>query len=148
MRHTSDAIGCDVGTATGRIDSWVAAAITDNVQFTDRIVGIGVSRRPVDGAFGLEIALTHTIGSHSDTGRHIVNMLLDMSGNMIFLAGDVLVSARIVLPEIKIGDEEILNLFHRRIELEPLKIPVRAGTLERGRFKVNCVHISELYYAV
>ena len=92
----------------------------------------------MDGPFGLEIALTHTIGSHSDTGRHIVNMLLDMSGNMIFLAGDVLVSARIVLPEIKIGDEELLNLFHRRIELDPLNIPVnRPAPLETGRFKVN-----------
>ena len=102
----------------------------------------------MDGPFGLEIALTHTIGPHSDTGRHVVNMLLNMSGNVIFLAGDVLVSARTVLPEIKIGDEKILDLAHRRIELDPLNLAVRAGTLDTGRFKLNGVHISMLYHAV
>jgi hypothetical protein len=68
----------------------------------------------------LEIALERTIAPHSDAGGHIVKMLLNMSRDVVFLAGDVLMSTRTMLPEVEVGDEEILGLVYCRAELDPL----------------------------
>jgi hypothetical protein len=118
-RHTSDAIGRDVGAAAGRVDSRVAAAVADNVQFPDCIASTGTSSWP-DSILGLDIALPRTIAPHSDARGHIVNMLLNTSWNVVCLAGDVLMSARTMLPEVEVGDEEIFSLVYRRVELDPL----------------------------
>jgi hypothetical protein len=39
---------------------------------------------------------------------------------VVFFAGDVLIGARAMLPEVELGDKEILGLIYRRIELDPL----------------------------
>jgi hypothetical protein len=47
-------------------------------------------------------------------------MLLNMSRDVVFLAGDVLIGARAMLPVVEVGDKEIFGLIYRRIELDPL----------------------------
>jgi hypothetical protein len=76
--------------------------------------------RPVYDAFGLEISLHCNLAPHPDTRGDIVNMLLDVSRDVVFLAGDVLMTASTMLPEVKLGDEKIFSLMYLRIELNPL----------------------------
>lgn len=125
-KHTSDTVGCNVGSAAGRVDSRVAT-VADNAHFVDGVASTGTRGREVDRVFGLDIALRRAtipillIDTHSDTRGHIVNMLLDMGRDVVLLAGDVSVSARMMLPDIEVGDEEVLGLVHRCVELDPLR---------------------------
>jgi hypothetical protein len=118
--HTSDAIGRDVGTATSRVDPRVAT-VADDVHFVDRIIGTGTGGRPVDNALRLEIALQGTIAPHADTWGHVIDMVLNMSRNVVFLASDILMSARTMLPDVEISDKEVFGLLNWCVELDPLK---------------------------
>lgn len=57
----------------------------------------------------------------SDTGSDVVNMLLNVAWDGVFLAGNVLLS-RIVLVDVVFGLEEGLNFGNRSIELNPLLV--------------------------
>ena len=85
----------------------------------------------MDNALALKIALPRTIAPQPDAWGYIVKMLLYMSRDMVFLARDVLMSTRTMLPDVEVGDEEILGLVYRCVELDPL-----LGRLGRGtRYK-------------
>lgn len=62
-----------------------------------------MGRWPVDSAYLLDISLYCTMAPHADARRDIVNMLLDVSWDVVFLTGDVCVGSRTVLPDIEIG---------------------------------------------
>jgi hypothetical protein len=47
-------------------------------------------------------------------------MLLNMGRNVVLLAGDVLVGAIAILPDVEVSDEEILRLMYSCVELDPL----------------------------
>jgi hypothetical protein len=130
QRHTSDAIGRNKGTAAGRVDSGVAS-VADDVEFVDGIAGTGTVGRIVDYPLGLDIALPCTISPHSDAWGHIINMFLNMRRDVVFVASNVLI-ARAMLPEIEIGEEEVLGLIYHRVELDPLTSRLEQDTRYTG----------------
>ncbi len=62
----------------------------------------------------------HGIVAEPDARRDVVDVLLHVGRHVVLVTGHVLVGARAVLPDIKVGEQEILNLVGRRVELDPL----------------------------
>jgi hypothetical protein len=74
----------------------------------------------VDGAALTEVARGFgPLDTESDTGSDIVDVLLDMSRDMVLLGGDIM-AARGVLPDMVLSIHETLDLTNRGIKLDPL----------------------------
>jgi hypothetical protein len=117
--RTSDTISTDKTAARGRIHAWdvVGSTYISNVILSNW--AISKSGDLFSALF--ELSLQGSIFSHSNARSSIVNVFLDMGGNMILVAGNISMRARAVLPEIEVGDKEVLSLFSCSIKLNPLQ---------------------------
>lgn len=115
---TSNTVGCNYGAASCRIHTWdiVGGTYISNVILSNWAVC--KSRNLFSALF--ELSLQGPIFSHPDSWSCIVNVFLNMAGNMILIAGNISMRACAVLPEIEVGDEEVLSLFGCCIKLNPL----------------------------
>ncbi len=68
----------------------------------------------------IQATLQPVIFSHCDARGNVVNMLLDMSGNMILIAGNIGMVPRAVLPEVEVGKKKIFGFMDRGVKLNPL----------------------------
>lgn len=115
---TPNTISSNNGAASSRIHAWdvVGSTYISNVILSNWTV-------PKSGDLFsalLQLSLQSSIFSHPDARSGIVNVFLDVGGNMILVAGDISMRACAVFPEVEVGDEEVLSLFGCSIKLDPL----------------------------
>lgn len=60
--------------------------------------------------------------SEPDTRGDIVDVLLDITWNMILLASDILMGSSTVFPDEEVGKEQILYLISCSVKLDPLML--------------------------
>lgn len=115
---TSDTIRCNETTACSRVYTW---DIVGSTYIGDVILSNWAVRKSRDLFSALlELSLQGPILSHPNTRSCIVNVFLDMGGNVILVTGNISMRACAVLPEIEVSDEKVLSLFGCCIKLDPL----------------------------
>lgn len=88
--------------------------------------------RPFHGlAFVLHLLELPRVGAHFDARGDVVDVFLDVLGQMIFIHGDVLGSGHGVFKDVEVGDHDLLDFVGLRVKLNPLLVGGEREALAR-----------------
>jgi hypothetical protein len=127
-KPTSDAFSSDEGVTAGRVGSrvnWsnivVRLGAADGLASLEAlVVGSRLASLEVASIALLYATLVETSMAETNTRSQVINVLLHMSWDVIFLSGNISMLSRSIFPDIEVSIDEVLDLINWSIKLNPL----------------------------